>query len=247
MSGGLPHSRQSGYFSSVVVNLIGSESKPDYPTLSIQEKVRRGQLILTVEKGLSNFLAVGAALLELRSSRLYRDTHESFESFCRDVFGLARSSCDGLIRSTQTVELLVASGVKLPDGLSEAVVRPLASLPVALQPEAWALVEAASSKAGPTSTVSQKVVRQIKNALETPENGAGNRRRRREHSPRELAFIAPVRRLSAYKGFDADLATSHVETLGSALSAFTAFRIMADRCLSCCRVLADKYPELTDA
>jgi hypothetical protein len=39
--------------------------------LTVQERVRLGQLIRTVERGLSQFLAVGAALLELRSSRLY--------------------------------------------------------------------------------------------------------------------------------------------------------------------------------
>jgi hypothetical protein len=41
--------------------------------------------------------------------------------------------------------------------------------------------------------------------------------------------------------------TSHVEKFSSALSAFTACRIMADRCLSCCAILAERFPELTDA
>jgi hypothetical protein len=39
---------------------------------------------------MSTFLEVGACLLELRSSRLYRETHSTFESFCRDTFGLAQ-------------------------------------------------------------------------------------------------------------------------------------------------------------
>ena len=218
-------------------------------SLTTQEKVRLGQLIRTIERGLSTFLEVAKALAEVRSSRLYRGTHADFQSWTRETLGLGRSSVDGLIRSGEVAQLLLDHGVDLPANTSEVVVRPVSTLPSPeLQVQAWRLVQAASSKAGPTSTVSSKVCRVIKNALE-PEgsNGAGRKPRKREHPTREQSFISPVRRLSAYQGFDANLVTSHVEKFSNALSAFTACRIMADRCLSCCAILADRFPELTDA
>ena len=216
--------------------------------LTMQERVRLGQLIRTVERGLSQFLAVGAALLELRSSRLYRETHDTFESFCRETFGLARSTTDQVIRSASTAQLLIDSGVELPATTTEATIRPVASLPAALQPVGWQLIQAVSPKCGPTQPIAAKVVRTIRNAIE-PAGDVGNNghKRSRSHPSRELAFVGPVTRLASYHGFDANLATSHVEKFSSALSVFTACRIMADRCLTCCDILSKKFPELTDA
>jgi hypothetical protein len=233
-----------------VVALIEQPKAPESAPqpLTAAEKIRRAQLIRTVERGLSQFLAVGAALLELRSSRLYRETHDTFESFCRETFGLARSTTDQVIRSASTAQTLLDSGVTLPPNTTEATIRPLASLPAALQPVSWQLVEATSPKCGPTQPIVSKICRTIKNAIESPgTNGTGHKSRKREHPTREQSFISPVRRLSAYKGFDANLVTSHVEKFAQALSAFTACRIMADRCLSCCDILSKRFPELTDA
>jgi hypothetical protein len=231
-------------------NALESAPQPQTQTqtLTVQERVRLGQLIRTVERGLSQFLAVGAALLELRSSRLYQETHDTFESFCRETFGLARSTTDQVIRSASTAQLLIDSGVELPATTTEATVRPLSTLPAALQPVGWQLIQAVSPKCGPTQPIAAKVVRTIKNAIDSPgTNGTGHKPRHREHPAREQSFISPVRRLSAYKGFDANLVTSHVEKFSSALSAFTACRIMADRCLTCCDILSKRFPELTDA
>jgi hypothetical protein len=230
-----------------VVNLLQQNPSPGAVSvpLTAQERVRRGQLILTVEKGLSNFLAVGAALLELRSSRLYRETHDTFESFCREVFGLARSSCDGLIRSTQTAELLMANGAKLPEGISEATVRPVASLPAALQPVSWQLIEAVSPKCGPTQPVVAKVCRVIKNAIElNGSSGNGHKPRKKEHTERETPFLRPVIRLVNWPNFSASLVVSHIEKLPSAMTSYTACERMIERCESVRNALAERFPEL---
>jgi hypothetical protein len=231
-----------------VVALIEQPNVPESAPqpLTTEEKIRLQQLIRTVERGLSQFLAVGAALSELRSSRLYRETHDSFESFCRETFGLARSTTDQVIRSATAAQLLIDNGIELAATTTEATVRPLSTLPAALQPVGWQLIQAVSPKCGPTQPIAAKVVRTIKNAIESPGDSNGHKPRHREHPAREQSFISPVRRLSAYKGFDANLVTSHVEKFSSALSAFTACRIMADRCLSCCSILAKRFPELTD-
>src|SRR5258708_3272540 len=154
-----------------MLQLALSEASASVPTentlLSDQEKVRLRTLIRTIERGLSTFLEVGAALLEIRSSRLYRGTHSTFESFCRDTFGLARSTCDGMIRSASVAQSLQENGIELSPSLTEAVLRPVASLPSPeLQTATWKLVEAASPKCGPTQPISSKIARVIKNAIE---------------------------------------------------------------------------------
>jgi hypothetical protein len=133
------------------------ESAPQ--PLTVQERIRLGQLIRTIERGLSQFLAVGAALLELRSNRLYQETHDTFESFCRETFGLARSTTDQVIRSASTAQPIIDNGVELPATTTEATVRPLSSLPAALQPVGWQLIQAVSPKCGPTQPIAAKVGR----------------------------------------------------------------------------------------
>ena len=56
------------YFAStpVIASIESAPEKEFYTPLSAQEKVRLGQLVRIVERGLSQFLAVGAALLEIR-------------------------------------------------------------------------------------------------------------------------------------------------------------------------------------
>jgi hypothetical protein len=231
-----------------MVTLLTETTSPEtVSALTTEEKIRLHQLERVVEKNLSAFIECGRALCEIKSSKLFLANFPTWEAYVRERWGLARSRADELIRSTSCAEMLIANGAGIPAGTSEAVVRPVSNLPSPeLQVQAWRVIQAVSPERGPTQPIASKVCRQLKNAIEAPGEHTGHKTRGREHSPRELAFISPVRRLSAYKGFDANLVVSHVDKFSSALSAFTACRIMADRCLSCCRVLADRFPELTD-
>jgi hypothetical protein len=216
--------------------------------LSTEEKIRLGQLIRTIERGLSQFLAVGAALLELRSSRLYRETHDTFESFCRETFGLARSATDQVIRSATAAQLLIDNGIELAATTTEATVRPLSTLPAALQPVGWQLIQAVSPKCGPTQPIAAKVVLTIKNAIESPSvNSDGHKPRSRSHPSRERPFVQAAQRLSGYKGFDAEIVTSHIEKLPSAWSVYTACGNLIERCQLVQERLAERFPELTHA
>jgi len=69
--------------------------------LTNREKTLKAELEGIVERGIQQFLEVGLALSELRSKRLYRVTHPTFEAYVRDRFGLARSTVDSIIRSAQ--------------------------------------------------------------------------------------------------------------------------------------------------
>ena len=79
--------------------------------LSVQEKVRLGQLELEIERNLTGFIKCGRALLEVRESRLYRERYASFAEYCRERFAIARSTADQLCRSTIVYETLTDSGV----------------------------------------------------------------------------------------------------------------------------------------
>src|SRR5437773_11453458 len=50
--------------------------------LSEQERVRLAELEARVKDGIEGFLAVGAALCEIRNSRLYREGYPSFGAYC---------------------------------------------------------------------------------------------------------------------------------------------------------------------
>lgn len=62
-----------------------------------------------------------------RSRRLYRETHDTFEAYCRDRWEMSRRNANRLIRGAETAEVLGPNGVKPTDKLpaNEAQARPL--------------------------------------------------------------------------------------------------------------------------
>lgn len=219
-------------------------------SLTTEEKIRLHQLERVVEKHLDSFLAVGKALAEIRSSRLYRQHFPTFEAYVKERWGLARSRADELIRSTSCAELLAANGVELPANTTEAVVRPVSMLPSAeLQVQAWRLVQAASPTCGPSQPIASKVVRVIKNAIEPASgtNGTGHKHRSRKHLDREVPFLRPVARLGTYPSFDAALVVSHLDKFIPAAGAYTMCGKLIERCAAVRKVLETKFPELANA
>ena len=55
-----------------------------------RERSRLGKLETTIDRGLQSFFEVGAALKEIRDSRLYRDEHGTFEDYCQTRWGIDR-------------------------------------------------------------------------------------------------------------------------------------------------------------
>jgi hypothetical protein len=120
----------------------------------------------------------------------------------------------------------------LPANTSEAVIKPLASLPSPeLQTASWKLIQSVSPACGRTQPVAAKVCRVVKNALEpNGTNGNGHKPRKREHPSRERPFVQAAQRLSAYEGFDAGIVTSHIEKFPSAWNVYTACSKLIERC-----------------
>ena len=67
--------------------------------LSTIEKSQLTALEKIIEKNPESFIKVGTALLEIRDSKLYRDTHETFEEYCRGRWGFGKSYVNDLIGS----------------------------------------------------------------------------------------------------------------------------------------------------
>lgn len=124
--------------------------------LSSADRERLAELETIVDEGLATFIRVGSALREIQERRLYRETHSSFDEYCRDRWGLDRHYAYRQIRAANVVQVLsdVASWQhqdRLPR--NEAQARPLAPLVPEKQVEAWELALQMAGDDHPTSSV----------------------------------------------------------------------------------------------
>ena len=78
-----------------------------------------------IERGLKTFVEVGEALMEIRDSRLYRQTHQTFEAYCSERWGMARNHAYRFIDAAETVGAMSPIGDK---PATESQVRPLTPL-----------------------------------------------------------------------------------------------------------------------
>lgn len=97
-------------------------------TLSSGEAARLFRLEQVIETGKQTFLRVGQALLEIRDSRLYRDTHGTFEAYCAERWEISRPRAYQMIDAAGVAKAVapVSTDVDTPVIRSEAVARELA-------------------------------------------------------------------------------------------------------------------------
>ncbi|MBW4457395.1 MAG: hypothetical protein KME55_34705 [Nostoc indistinguendum CM1-VF10] len=153
------------------------------PELTEQEQSDRLHLERQVEKA---FYLAGKALMELRDRKLYRNTHKTFEEYCRERFGFERRYPYRLMESTVVVDNLMkmcpnrtqndlvvdtsapdfSEGQILP--INEYQLRPLIPLEPEVQREAWQQsVEAAGGKV-PSGRIVKDVVQRIMERTKIP-------------------------------------------------------------------------------
>jgi hypothetical protein len=165
-----------------------------YESLTAQETSRLRQLERIVQEGLDSFLKVGAALAEIRDSRLYRATHDRFEDYCLDKWGLTLSRCNQIIHTTRTYDHLVAAvpqDAELLARTNEHTLRPLSRLAPELQSATWELIRKIEEH--PLGTTTQTVVEAIKEAIASAWE-------EREQAPNSAIASALALSLSAGKG-----------------------------------------------
>lgn len=107
----------------------------DTLTSLMAEKQRLEVLESVIDAGMQTFVHVGNALLEIRDGRLYRQTHSTFEDYCRERWGMSRPRAYQLIEAAETVSNLSTIVDILPT--AETHIRPLTTLEPAQQREAW--------------------------------------------------------------------------------------------------------------
>lgn len=122
----------------------------------------------TISKGLATFRDVGQALLEIRDSRLYRDSHATFEAYCSERWEFSRQRAYQLIGAAQTVEAM-STVVDTPP-TTERQIRPLLTVPEDQRADVWAeVVETAPVEDGKpviTTRHVEETVRQWREADE---------------------------------------------------------------------------------
>jgi hypothetical protein len=134
--------------------------------LTILEQEERDYLEKLVERA---FYSAGKALQTLRDKKLYRSTHNSFESYCLDRFNYnssrsyqlmdAADVVDNLKKVPQIVELLPTA---------EGQVRPLVKLDFDTRREAWKMaVEEVNGKV-PSGRVVKDIVNRIRERTKLP-------------------------------------------------------------------------------
>ena len=136
--------------------LVESEYANDQ--LDVADRARLQELESIVENGLQIFYEVGKALDEIREQKLYRETHKSFEAYCREKWAIARRTADQFIGAARVIENLSAIALKIPT--KENQVRPLAGLSPELQLEIWQEALKLSPNGMPTGAAVQRLVDQ---------------------------------------------------------------------------------------
>ena len=79
-----------------------------YELTEAQEN-RFAELEGIIERGQKSFLEVGAALIEIKNSKLYQNTHGTFEAYCKDRWGLVRKSAIDLSNFSVSTPLVEGS------------------------------------------------------------------------------------------------------------------------------------------
>ena len=83
-----------------------------------------------IKVGISSFYDVGISLVIIRDQKLYRSTHETFESYCQSVWGWGQKRASQIIIAAEVVQ-------SLPDSTNcrnESQARELARVPAAERP-----------------------------------------------------------------------------------------------------------------
>lgn len=139
----------------------------EVPELTEEEQRDRLHLERKVERA---FYEAGKALMELRDRRLYRNTHRTFEEYCRDRFGYSRRQPYLLMDAAVVFENLVEKCDPLDHILptNERQVRPLVKLEPQQQQEVWQqAVEQVGGKV-PSGRVVKDIVDRIRERTKVP-------------------------------------------------------------------------------
>ncbi len=117
--------------------------------LTQAEQGRLDNLEDTIERGLSTFVSVGLALGEIRDRRLYRESHATWEDYCRDRWHVTDRRVRQLMAAATVVKEIGETGTNGSAPTTERQARELVPLTPEQRQEVW--TEATSGGVQPTA------------------------------------------------------------------------------------------------
>lgn len=134
------------------------------PALSTDERAQLEAHEEVIERGLKTFYEVGAALLDIRDRRLYREQYSTFEAYCEKRWGISKTHANRLIEGAEVVANLTPMGV-IPDNERQA--RELAPLEPEAQRIVWQVVKETAPDGKVTAAHVKSVVNVFKDVVHT--------------------------------------------------------------------------------
>jgi hypothetical protein len=131
------------------------------PELTPSERSRLSELEGIVSRNLKTFYSVGLALMEIRDNCLHRETHDTFDAYCRDRWDIGRNYANRKIAAAKVVDNLGATVSILP--ANEYQVRPLTRLSPEKQREVWQEAVETAPNAKITARLVERVARRYIN------------------------------------------------------------------------------------
>jgi len=125
-------------------------------SLKEQQEFTRHEII--IKAGMLNFFEVGFALCQIKEKRLYRETHDTFEDYCRERWDISRDYAYKQIAAASVIQN-VDQGIQKPE--TERQARPLAKLPAEEQAPAWQKAVETAPEGKVTARHVGKIVREI--------------------------------------------------------------------------------------
>jgi hypothetical protein len=213
--------------------------------LTTQEKSHLAELEGIVETHLEAFLAVGRALAEIRSRRLYRQDFATWEDYCMRRWSISYGRANDLIRSTEVAEHLLSGpaapggDAPLPDDLSTETLKSLHKLEPPLQSACWRLATRITSR--PTARVISRIVRTVQHAVHQGSNGGSETNPKLPQSQKKI-FLLSLHRLAESRvpacvivqGIDETKARKHLEVA----------QMLISRCHEIVEAIRREFPQL---
>lgn len=167
-----------------------SDSNPNESQTTLTDHDRNTLLKCeaVLHRGLATFFDVGEALLTIRSNRLYRTTHSSFESYCHERWGIGRSYAWRMIGAAERLKLLPATET-IQRPTNEFQMRPFLKLDPKAFPKAWEEVTKRAKHGKVTPTLIHTVVEEVSNLNSTVTRKPSRRKASKNPSLGELLVL----------------------------------------------------------
>lgn len=160
-----------------VVTAAGSPGELVAP-LGEGDKKQLNQCEIILQRGLATFFEVGNALNMIRENRLYRATHPTFETYCRERWGIGKSYTWRVIGAAERLRLLPEkAGVPRP--ANEFQMRPFLKLEPAVFARAWEEVTKRAKDGKVTPRLARTVVCEFLPKDSQPVKGSAKRKQGR--------------------------------------------------------------------